>query len=324
LPLPLIRLPVNLLKGPKNQMTAPSSKAATAVKSFFRFRWLSGGKGNTPSNMTPFPAQSHVPATTEEIIAETMQEAAQISDVHHSPADKLFLAAWSLFFYLAPMVVAYAAGIWIGDGYTGPHTTAGESQGIHIISLVGELALAGGAIIVAELLKRLANDKAVIKMLAVALAVFITAAIGSATAQWFLILTNATASGYNPTANGFYMMLGFRVLMPVITDLFAMLYLGIYGRHSLKMKLAQLDERGEAFEKIHERKLRMQAKEDKARQEKEDADRERESKRKREEVLARMEEMYSEAALTQMQKAMNPKVVDADNDDTSRRQRRYL
>jgi hypothetical protein len=306
-------------------MAATSNKTAaakSAVKSFFSFKWLFG-TGKAPGNITPFPAQRQVPATTEEIIAETMQEAAQISDVHHSASDKLFLAAWSLFFYLAPVIVAYAAGRWIGDGYSGPHSSAGESQGIHIISLVGELALAGGAIIVAELIKRLANDKAVIKMLAVALAVFVASAIGSATAQWFLILTNAKASGYDPTASGFSMMLGFRVLMPVITDIFAMLFLGIYGRHSLKMKLAQLDERGEAFEKIHERKLRMQAKEEKARQEKEDADREREGRRRREEVLARMEEMYSEAALAQMQKAINPKIVDADNDDTSRRQRRF-
>jgi hypothetical protein len=296
---------------------------ATITNKLKGIKWPWSGNGRAPaaSNITPFPAQPTVPATTDEMMAETMQEAAQISDVHHSAADKLFLAAWSLFFYLAPIIVAYAAGMWIGDGYTGPHVTAGESNGIHIISLVGELALAGGAIIVAELLKRLANDKAVIKMLAVALSVFVASAIGSATAQWFLILTNAQASGYDPTAHGFYIMLGFRVLMPVITDIFAMLFLGIYGRHSLKMKLAQLDERGEAFEKIHERKLRMQAKEDKARQEKEDADREREGRRRREEVLTRMEEMYSEAALAQMQKAINPKIVDAD-DDNSRRQRR--
>ncbi len=298
---------------------AANSKRFPGFK-WSRFKWPRFGAGGA-SNITPFPTQRPVPATSDELIAETMQEAAQIADVHHSAADKLFLAAWSLFFYAAPVVVAYAAGRWIGDGYTGVNSSAGESQGIHLIALTGELALAGGAIIVAELLKRLANDKAVIKMLAVALAVFVASAIGSATAQWFLILNNATASGYNPTASGFSMMLGFRVLMPVITDIFAMLFLGIYGRHSLKMKLAQLDERGEAFEKIHERKLRMQAKEEKARQEKEDADREREGKRRREEVLTRMEEMYSEAALAQMQKAINPKIVDAD-DDNSRRQRR--
>lgn len=286
-----------------------------------RFKWPGGSGGGAPTNITPFPTQRPVPATSDELIAETMQEAAQIADVHHSPADKVFMAAWSLFFYLAPVIVAYAAGRWIGDGYTGINSSAGESQGIHIISLIGEMALAGGAIIVAELIKRLANDKAVIKMLAVALAVFVASAIGSATAQWFLILTNATSSGYNPTASGFYMMLGFRVLMPVITDIFAMLFLGIYGRHSLKMKLAQLDERGEAFEKIHDRKLRMQDKEEKARQAKEDADRDREGRRRREEVLTKMEEMYSEAALAQMQKAINPKIVDAD-DDNSRRQRR--
>lgn len=296
------------------------SKQRQAIKTRWH-NWRGASASPRTSNITPFPAQPAPPMTTDEMLAESMHEAQQISDVHHSAADRLFLAAWSLFFYVAPVIVAYAAGMWIGDGYTGPHTTIGESRGIHIISLVGELALAGGAIIVSELLKRLANDKAVIKMLAVALTVFVASAIGSATAQWFLILTNAQASGYDPTASGFYMMLGFRVLMPVITDIFAMLFLGIYGRHSLKVKLAQLDERGEAFEKIHERKLRMQAKEEKARQEKEDADREREGRRRREEVLARMEEMYSEAALAQMQKAINPKIVDAD-DDNSRRQRR--
>jgi hypothetical protein len=303
-------------------MVATSNKTAAAVKSILSFKWLSG-KGNAPKNIVPFPAHAPVPATTDELMAETMQEAAQISDVHHTPTDKLLLASWSIFAYLAPIVAAIAAGVWIGDGYTGLHTGSGEAFGIRTISLLGELALAMGSVIVAETVKRLTSDKQVIKILAVALVVFLASAIGSATAQWFLILTNARASGYDPTASGFYVMLGFRVLMPVMVDVFSMLYLAIHGRHSLKQKLAQLDERGEAFEKIHERKLRMQAKEDKARQEKEDADREREARRRREEVLVKMEEMYSEAALAHMQKAINPKVVDADNDDTSRRQRRF-
>lgn len=296
------------------------SKQRQAIKHRWR-NWRAGSASPGASNITPFPAQPAVPMTTEEMLAESMHEAQQISDVHHSAADRLFLAAWSLFFYVAPVIVAYAAGRWIGDGYTGPHSTPGESQGIHIISIVGELALAGLAITVSELMKRLANDKTVIKVLAITVSVFVVSALGSATAQWFLIQINANAAGFDPTAQGFTQMLGFRVLMPVVTDIAAMLYLGIYGRHSLKVKLAQLDERGEAFEKIHERKLRMQEKEEKARREKEDADRERESRRRREEVLARMEEMYSEAALAQMQKAINPKIVDAD-DDNSRRQRR--
>jgi hypothetical protein len=306
-------------KGSENHMAA-NSKRFPGIK-WPRFKWPWSGAGGAPSNVLPFPTQRPAPVGTEEMLAESMQEAQQISDVHHSPADKVFMAAWSLFFYVAPVVVAYAAGRWIGDGYTGVNSSAGESQGIHIISLVGELALAGGAIIVAELIKRLANDKTAIRLLTVALAVFVASAIGSAMAQWFLILTNAKASGYDTSAQGFAMMLAFRVLMPVITDIFAMLYLGIYGRHSLKMKLAQLDERGEAFEKIHDRKLRMQEKEEKARRDKEDADRERESRRRREETLVKMETMYSEAALAQMEKALNPKIVDAD-DDNSRRQRR--
>jgi hypothetical protein len=294
------------------------------LRSFVTLRWLFSGSTAAPSNVVHFPAQtmpSAQPASTDELIAETMQEAAALTDVHQTPMDKLLLAMWSLFAYLAPIVMAVAAGIWIGDGYTGPHTSAGEAFGIHTISLIGELALALGAVVVAESVKRLTNDRQVFKVLAVSVIVFLLSAAGSATAQWFLILTNATASGYDPTQRGFYVMLGFRVLMPVITDVFSLLYLSIYGRHSLKHKLAQLDERGEAFEKLHERKLRMQEKEEKARQEREDAEEARAARRRREEVLTRIEEIYSEAALAQIERAIAPpRVVDAD--DESRRQRK--
>src|SRR6266568_8214509 len=121
-----------------------------------KWPWIGTRPGTSPTTNTagphlvPLPTQPPAAVSTEELIAETMQEAAQISDVHHSPADKLFLGFWVLFFYLAPIVVGYAAGIWIGDGYTGPHITAGESQGIHIISLAGELTLAGLAVTMAE------------------------------------------------------------------------------------------------------------------------------------------------------------------------------
>ncbi|MFL5628822.1 MAG: hypothetical protein ACJ788_24840, partial [Ktedonobacteraceae bacterium] len=279
-------------------MSAPINKLVALITSLFTFRWLRPAQ---PTNVAPFPSTSPTPLTSDELVAQTMQEAALVTDVHQTLMDKLVLGGWSFFAYFAPILVAGAAGIWIGDGYAGKFSFEGESFGVHIISIVGELALAMGAVVVAESIKKLANDKQVIKLLFLAVLVFLLSSVASASAQWFLILKDTSRAGYDPTQKGFTMMLVFRVLMPVVADIFSLLFLSIHGRHSLKQKLAQLDEKGEAFEKIHERKLRMQQREDKARQEREDADNAREARRKREEVLTKIEEMYGNAAIAQIE-----------------------
>ena len=226
---------------------------------------------------------------------------------------------FALVSYLAPTIAALAAGWWIGDGYAGPFRMDGASAGVHIISLFGELALVALTLTSARIIKRAANDKAMWRYLAVTAVVLLIFSAASAMAQWFLIQTDIKAAGYDPSSAGVIAMLLFRVIMPLGIDIAALLYLSIHGHRSLKHKLAQLDERGEAFEKLHERMLRMKAVEDKARQEAEDRESERAQRQKAQETINRIMELQTEAALGAIEKAINPTIVDGDRSRNIRR-----
>lgn len=266
------------------------------------------------SNVVQFPGAGNQGMTTvssDELIKRTMVEASQLTDIYESPMDKSVHALFALLAYAGPLIVAIAAGWWIGDGYAGPFKWQGDSAGVHIISFFGELALAMLTLTCARIIKRSANDRAMWKYLAVTGLVLLVFSAASATAQWFLILNNIRAAGYDPSQMAVIVMLAFRVVMPLGIDIAALLYLSIHGYRSLRQKLAQIDERGEAFEKIHVRMLAMQEREDKARRDREDAEAERARRKAAEETLNHIMEMQSNAAIAQLEKALDPNIVDS-------------
>lgn len=248
---------------------------------------------------------------------QTMQQAMQLTDVYESPMDKGMHGLLAAASYVLPLVVAFFAGWWIGDGYVGVGThTAGDFYGVHVIAMAGELTLPIITVACARTAKKAATDSGMYKWLAIGALLLLLVSLGSATAQWFLILTNVKAAGYDTSAQGVVTMMLFRVCMPVAVDLGALFYLSVHGHRSLKRQLAQMDERAEAVEKLSERNRRIQAAEDRARREREDDATQRALRARREEVLARIEEMNAQAALAHMERLLlNPsKIVDEDGD----------
>jgi hypothetical protein len=284
------------------------------IAAYRRWRANAAQRANgQPSNVVQFPGAGNTAVqnvTSEELIQRTMLEASQLTDVYEDPLDKAWHGLYALMSYLAPTIAALAAGWWIGDGYAGSFKWDGASAGVHIISIFGELALVALTLTSARIVKRAASDKSMWRYLAVTVAVLLIFSIASALAQWFLILSDVKAAGYDPSQAGVLAMLAFRVVMPVSIDIAALLYLSIHGHRSLKNKLAQIDERSEAFQKLHARMLEMQALEEKARQEAEDREAERERRRRTEETLNRIQEMQANAALNAIEKSLNPQIVD--------------
>lgn len=273
-------------------------------------------------NVLPFPGAGNTDlsaVSTDELIKKTMVEASQLTDTYEAPLDRGMHGAFALLSYLAPTIAALAAGWWIGDGYAGAFKWDGASAGVHIISLFGELALVALTLTAARIIKRAANDKAMWRYLAVTSVVLLIFSAASAMAQWFLIQTDVKAAGYDPSSAGVIAMLLFRVIMPLGIDIAALLYLSIHGHRSLKHKLAQLDERGEAFQKLHARMLEMKAMEEKARQEAEDRESERAQRQKAQETINRIMELQTEAALGAIEKSLNPQIVESDRSRTVRR-----
>lgn len=252
----------------------------------------------------------------------TMQQAMQLTEVHEDPMDKLVHWLFAFVSYVMPVIVAVFAGWWIGDGYAGTgKQTAGDVYGVHVIAMAGELILPIITVACARAAKKAASDSGMYKWLAIGALLLVVVSTGSASAQWFLILNNIHASGYDPSSFGVMTMMLFRVCMPVAVDLGALLYLSIHGHRSLKRQLAQMDERAEAVEKLSERNRRIQAAEDRARREREDDEAQRLTRQRREEVLTRIEEMNAQAAISHMEQMLlkPPRIVDGDDPDGNRR-----
>ena len=277
-------------------------------------RWRAQRAPGQRSNVVQFPGAGNTAienVTSEELIKRTMVEASQLTDVYEAPLDKAWHGLYALMSYLAPTIAALAAGWWIGDGYAGAFRWNGPSAGVHVISILGELGLVAITLTCARIVKRAASDKSMWRYLAVTMVALLIFSAASALAQWFLIQSDIKAAGYDPSSAGVMAMLFFRVLMPVGVDIAALLYLSIHGHRSLKNKLAQIDERSEAFQKLHARMLEMKALEEKARQEAEDREAERERRRRTEETLNRIQEMQANAALNAIEKSLNPNVIDS-------------
>ncbi len=241
----------------------------------------------------------------------TMQEAFALTDANESIMDRAMHGLYAALAYLMPLVVAVAAGWWIGDGFSGPFRWNGDSAGVHLISYAGEITLSMTALALSRSVKRMTNDKAVWKYLLVVSIAFAVFALASALAQWVLIMLNIGTIGLtsvSPAAIAIVIM--FRCVMPIAVDVGSLLYLGVHGYRSLKRKLAQMDERGEAFEKLIDRKLAITAKEEKARQDSEDREAERAQRQRTNDLLNRITEMQNEAAIAQIEKSLNPNVVD--------------
>ncbi len=272
-----------------------------------------------PPNVVPFPSSAGGgpapvgPVTSEAILEATMQEAMSMTEVYEPVLAKGVHAVYSWLAYTLPFVAAIFAGWWIGDGYAGAWQWNGESAGVHVISLTGEITLGMITVACAIVAKQATSDTSRRRTLMIGIAILLFFSAASATAQWFLILHNVQAAGYDPSSAGVLAMLFFRVLMPLGVDVGALYYLAVYGHKSLKHRLAQLDQRAEAFEKLHARKLAMQAAEDKARREREDAEAERERRRRAEELVTRIQEINSQATLAAIEQHMlKPGIVDAD------------
>lgn len=282
--------------------------ASLSKLKFWKRHNPSGGASAT--NITPLPtaAQAAIaqPKSTEELIQHTMNEAAGLTDTHETPMDKAVHFLYALIAYIGPFVVALAAGWWIGDGFSGPFAWNGDSVGVHTISIFGEVALSMLSVTLARTAKRMTNDKQIWKYLLVVSIAFLAVALASALAQWVLIVFNIGGYGLRGASPAMVIIvIGFRAFMPICIDIASLLYLAIHGYRSLKQKLAQIDERAEAFEKLHDRALAIQAKEDKARQEREDAEAERARRMKTEETLNRITEMQTDAALTLIEKSLS-------------------
>ena len=272
-------------------------------------------KANGATNITPLPTATGAaivqPQSTQELIQSTMQEAATLTDTYESPMDKAVHFVYALIAYAGPFIVALAAGWWIGDGFSGPFAWNGDSVGVHVISIFGEIALSMLSVTLARTTKRMTNDKQVWKYLLIVSIAFLAVALASALAQWVLIVFNIGVYGLRGASPAMIIIvIGFRAFMPICIDIAALLYLAIHGYRSLKQKLAQLDERGEAFEKLNDRKLSIQAKEDKARQQREDAESERARRQRTEDMLNRITELQNEAAIAQIEKSLNGNMVD--------------
>ncbi|HVB20594.1 MAG TPA: hypothetical protein VNG51_01430 [Ktedonobacteraceae bacterium] len=268
--------------------------------------WKRGNKagGASNNNITPLPAAK--PKSTQELIAYTMNEAATLTDTHETPMDKMVHFVYALIAYIGPFVVALAAGWWIGDGFAGPFAWNGDSVGVHVISIFGEIALSMLSVTLARTAKRMTNDKAIWKYLLVVSFAFLLVALASALAQWVLIVFNIGTYGLRGASPAMIIIvIGFRAFMPICIDIASLLYLAIHGYRSLKQKLAQIDERGEAFEKLHDRGLSIQAKEDKARQAREDAESDRARRKKTEDTINRVTEMQTEAAIALIEKSLS-------------------
>jgi len=281
------------------------------------------GAGASPK-VVPFPGTGSTAdslPSSAELVQRTMVEASQLTDVYEAALEKTWHGLYALMSYVAPTLAALAAGWWIGDGYAGPFAWNGASAGVHLISILGELALVAITLTAARTIKKAANDRTMWRYLIAIGAALLIFSVASALAQWFLILNDVRAAGYDPSSAGVVAMLLFRVIMPVGVDIAALLYLSIHGHRSLKHKLAQIDERGEAFEKLHERMLRMQMLEEKARKEREDAEAERARRQKAEETLNRLMEMQTTAALEAIERALRPQVVDSDDRPRDMRRR---
>src|SRR5207248_11285038 len=121
---------------------------------------------------------------------------------------------FSLLSSTVPTIVALFADWWIGDGYAGSWQWNGESAGVHVISLAGELALVTITLACAITAKQVVNDKSRQRMLITGLIALAFFSLASATAQWFLILKNVQAVGYDPSSSGILAMLLLRVLIP--------------------------------------------------------------------------------------------------------------
>jgi hypothetical protein len=281
-----------------------------------KFWKRTGANGASSSNnVTPLPTSAQTaivqPKSTEELIQHTMNEAAGLTDTHETPMDKAVHFLYALIAYIGPFVVALAAGWWIGDGFAGPFAWNGDSVGVHVISIFGEVALSMLSVTLARTAKRMNNDKQIWKYLLVVSIAFLAVALASALAQWVLIVYNIGTYGLRGASPAMVIIvIGFRAFMPICIDIASLLYLAIHGYRSLKQKLAQIDERAEAFEKLHERALTIQAKEDKARQQRDDAEAERARRAKTEELLNRITELQNEAAIAQIEKSLNGNVVD--------------
>jgi membrane protein implicated in regulation of membrane protease activity len=148
----------------------------------------------------------------------------------------------------------------------------------------------------ARAVKRVRVDPSAVWILIAGLLCFLLISAGSAIAQWILY-----TSSYNPIPTGVAVVALFRGCAPVIADLICAVFLALHGYKSLRRRLAQLDERAEAVEKIYARQVVIIEREEKLRKEREDAEAERRRRDKREEMLDRVQEMQTTSMLDAME-----------------------
>lgn len=134
-------------------------------------------------------------------------------------------------------------------------------------------------------------------MMIASLACFIVLGIGSAAAQWFIY----TAPYGSNVPMSIAVVSLFKGVAPIIADVGAGVYLSLHGYKSLKKKLAQLDERAEAVQKIFQKQAAIIDQSEKQRKEREDADAERARRSRKEEMIDRVYEMMGDSFVGAME-----------------------
>lgn len=260
---------------------------------------FSGGRKQPSSSNNPQgPSGSTDPPTAEELMQSAMADAMQSTDTTDTPIEKGFYELLAFICYVGPFVIALMVGVWIGDGISAL-TDANEADAdlYRWISMFVELFVPVMSTACARAVKRWQVDQGAMGMMVASLLCFIVLGIGSAVAQWFIY--TAPYGATIPT--GVVVVSIFKGVTPIIADVGAGVYLSLHGYKSLKKKLAQLDERAEAVQKIFQKQAAIIDQSEKQRKDREDADAERMRRNKKEEMIDRVYEMMGDSFVGAME-----------------------
>ena len=257
---------------------------------------FTGGQGQTSNNNNT--TTSTTPPTAEELMQSAMAEAMQSTDTTDSGVEKGFYELLAVVCYVGPFVIALMVGNWVGDGLSAlTHANTSDTALYRWISMFIELFVPVMSTACARAVKRTQVDAGARGMMVASLLCFAVLGLGSAVAQWFIYTAPYGAS--IPTGVGVVSV--FKGAAPIIADVGAGVYLSLHGYKSLKKKLAQLDERAEAVQKIFQKQAAIIDQSEKQRKEREDADAERERRNKKEAMIDRVYEMMGDSFVSAME-----------------------
>lgn len=285
-------------------------------------RWVAGivsGGGHRAPAQNPASPRTASP-TAEELMQSAMQEAMQSTDTTDTGLEKWFYELLAVICYVGPFVIAVMVGNWVGDGLSAlTHANSSDTALYRWISMFIELFVPVMSTACARAVKRVQVDQGAMGMMVASLLCFVVLGLGSAVAQWFIY----TAPYGSIIPFGITVVSIFKGAAPIIADVGAGIYLSLHGYKSLKKKLAQLDERAEAVQKIFQKQAAIIDQSDKQKKEREDAEAERARRSEKERMIDRVYEMMGDSFINLLENYLSAGQQSMNGANGSRQQRGY-